>query len=216
MAQVFLLISILTLVACSPDKDCTGFRQGKGPTRIIAFGDSQTAGHASESSLMCGYSYANILAERHGMQLINTAVPGSEFVSEDQYGRLMTFEFRPTDHVIISAGFNDMGNHYSDPDHLALFRARLKEALARVAPLVDHVAVVTAFQPPWDNAQTQAALALYRQTTRDVVAEVNFPNIYIGDAGDGTNHDPNYFADNVHFNFEGQTLIANDVEAIFQ
>lgn len=213
-----ILIQAALLTACAKDDTgCSELISGTGAQRLVTFGDSQTAGHATESSKNCGYSYANILAVKYDLRLINLAVAGSQFTSGDQYGRIMGFKFEPTDKVIFSVGFNDMSSHQSDPAHLADFRAKLKHAIETVAPQVDHLTIGTAFKPFDWRVSTQADLDVYRQTARDVVAELGILNVTVGDVGDSIAGDPAYYvSDTWHYNIPGQQVLALDFDALLE
>lgn len=212
-----ILMAALGLAACAkPDVVCQDFITGTGPDRLITFGDSQSAGHATENSIMCGHSWANDIAVDHDLRLTNLAVAGTNFVSSQEFDSLVDFQYRPTDRVMGLAGFNDMNNFGADPAHLALFRSAIAAAILKVAPQVKSLTIGTCLVPHAPAPrQTPAAIAAYRQAVVDVANQLNLPNVFVVDhLNDDFASDPSYYvADDIHLSLKGQDVIHQRMES---
>ncbi len=214
MRLILVLIS-LSMVACAKDNGgCKDPQTGHGTTRLVVMGDSQTAGHATETSKDCGYSWANILSKRLGMELLNGAVAGSRFTDHVESGVLLETTFKPTDTVVMLIGFNDMRNYDTDPAHLAEFEGALREVLIKISPQVSRIVIGTCLTPLSYELGSPGARDAYRTTTKAVVSQLGLLNVTVLDVGDAINQDPAYFvADALHLNLEGQNVVANDFGA---
>lgn len=204
---------LLLLTACSkPDAKCTDYRVGSGSARILAFGDSQTTGHGDETSEGCGFSYANQLSLDKSSSLENYAVGGTEFVSDQEFGALMSAPLKPTDRIVMLIGFNDMRAFGTDPEHLADFKQALTNALRRVSPLVKSVTIATVLDPiNYGLHGGRNAVDAYRLAVHQVVSDLSLPNVSAFDPV--LDRNPNYFVeDQTHLNRSGQAILAEQFE----
>lgn len=205
-----LIILALALSACSESDKCTASKSGDGPNRLIAFGDSQTAGHASESSKLCGYSYANILSQELNLRLFNQAIGGAVFTglggSNAIDKQIEQFEFRASDKVIMMIGFNDSGRYKSDADHLAKYKSALKEKLIYLSPLVKSIDISTNIYA-LDTIKADADL--YRTATHEVVDALGLSNVRAFEVDSQFQGDASMFVeDRIHINLKAQVIVS--------
>ncbi len=215
--KAILFFVCLNLIACAREPVCEKLATGHKPERLVAFGDSQTAGHGTESSPNCGFSWANIISQRRDLTLVNLATAGAEWVGRfSQFRTAMAFKYESTDQVVILLGLNDMVNHGEDPVHLADFKAKLVDWLLTASPQVRSITIGLTPYSPYDRfSATDAATLLYRQTILDVVASLNLPNVVTFIPDDSFAHDLDYFTvDQWHFTVEAQTIIADQAEGV--
>lgn len=220
-ASTLISISLsICLSACGKPipSTCENLVTGRGPNRLVAFGDSQTAGSATPSSAECGYSWANILSVRHNMTLLNRAIPGTQFSGTNYAGMstvdaITSFQFETTDHVAMLVAFNDMRAYDTDTTHMAAFKADLSRALLYASPRVHSVVVGTTLQPLDYSVShgSPAALQAYRQAALDTVSELGLTNVVVVDkVDDSFDTDVTYFvSDRVHMSLKGQQAVAN-------
>lgn len=95
-------------------------------SRIVAFGDSHTSGVSYQPA-----TYMNYLSGSLNIPIDNQAMAGSYFNSPNQFGRIMNYEFKDSDSVVMLIGFND-ASLKSDTD-LDLFKTNLFTALNKIS-----------------------------------------------------------------------------------
>lgn len=214
-----ILTIALALTACAkPDTKCDDYVAGNGPTRILAFGDSQTAGHGSETSKGCGFSYANALSLDMRASLVNMGVGGTFFVSASEYGALEKAEFQSTDRVVMFIGFNDMRHFGEDAQHLAEFSDALRAALLNVSPKVHSIAIATTLLPVnLGDEGSAAAVDAYRAAVHAVVDSLALQNVRAFDPDAVLDGNPAYFVEDMtHLNLAGQLILTRQFESVLQ
>ncbi len=210
--EICFLVMVLSLAACGhydPDT-CSAGPLPQGNSRLVAFGDSQTFG--AKSCVEGQYfSWAYQVANERKLGLVMTAVPGTTFTDDAEFGTLMSFDFTPTDSVMMVIGFNDASNFGLDADHLALFKQNLADALTRVSPLVGSVVIGTCLHPlQYKLSMSPAAVLAYANATQEVVTALGLANVFIADVDLGFAGNPQYYRadDGVHILANAQHLVA--------
>ncbi len=205
------LILLLILSGCAHKETvCENYLEYRGQSsRLLAFGDSQTAGHASETGLGCGFSYANALSLHYQKQLVMLAIGGTEFLSREEYGALLKTDYRKSDDVVMMIGFNDMRAYGMNTDHLFYFQQSVYNTIMVTARKVHSITIATTLDPINYGAHgSRQAVLAYRSAVHAAVAMAGMENVIAFDPPSRLDHNPYFFVeDNTHINMAGQLIM---------
>lgn len=227
MKYLTLLIILPLLSACNPhDPDqfanycVTPYVTGAGPSRIIAYGDSQTEGYR-----YClnghSFSWASQMSVDLNRTLLNKAIGGTLWQDDGLhintgYALFMATQFQTTDIVGMLIGFNDVNTYGLDQSHLDLFKTQLKAALDYGSPLVTKIVIGrTIHTHVYVGPGSPDATIAYQQAIADVVAAGNYPNVFSAVVDDQFwTDDYYYYRDGIHINPAAQIMVANILEQL--
>lgn len=187
-------------------------------TRLVAFGDSHTAGvplqretyiHNLLTGLQARKTMMNNDFSTYTIALDNQAVAGSLF--DNQYSRIMQYQFKKSDTVVMLLGYNDVAMYGTDVTRLNRFKTDLIAALTYIEQSGSSVYLGTCIYAPASTyAQQQGsrtACDLYSDATKEVGAK--FANVKIVDTHtlmDGMVDAD--LIDTVHFNLSQHNKLA--------
>lgn len=184
-----------------------------GRPRLVAFGDSQTAG---TRSCIAGtaYSWADRVAKDKNLDLYNEAVGGSIFLSYEQLGRILDFQYRSSDTVILFLGYNDQTRYGLNGDVISEFKSTLYSTLVFLSPKVSRVVLITTgYTHDYFDYGTPAGVSAYAQSIHDVFNSSTPPNVSIIDPPILTSLEF-YEEDHVHYSVQAQGAIGLAVEVL--
>ncbi len=156
------------------------------PLRLIAYGDSITQGFtASETSR----TYAFLLAEKRGWQLLNMGFGGRAATPSD--GKVIA-SLAP-DFVTVLMGTND----WQGGVPVDLYRLRMEAFLSGLRedkPAVPVFLITPLWVPPsWKPKSAVADLEDYRQALRDLASTRGDPHLHLIEGVDLIDHTPAFF-----------------------
>jgi hypothetical protein len=223
MKAIILLASAL-LTTCSTQSYTPVV--GAKISRIVAFGDSHTYG-----TLIQPLTYVEAITKQLGAKrtainydspfnswydLDNQAMGGTKFDSKWQYQRIMSYEFRESDIILMLLGFNDVVYNGTDQAKLDQFKTQLKSALIKINQSGAKAYIGNCMRVPQSTYDymtengiqagvdisygSAAACDLYAQATRDVVAK--FPRFKLVEINNYFNLTDADLIDHVHFKFD--------------
>jgi lysophospholipase L1-like esterase len=224
--KYWLLIFILT--GCSkfepisgslynPYAGCTVPTFANATRRLVVFGDSNTQGVADPVN-GCPYSYAYKVSTDKTYDLLNLAIGGSRINMNGQLPTAMVTQFETSDIVVFIAGYNDMRNFGTNQNDLDAFEEYLKDFCYIVSPQVHQLIIGTTPQMAVYSPQnaSRVAQAKYAQTVRNVIHQINLPNVTMVDLALMSFTKADFEPDLVHFTPETQNTIATLIEGSIQ
>jgi lysophospholipase L1-like esterase len=207
---VLLFIGVMQ-VNCGPGTNpplCQVQTPGANLT-VHSFGDSITAG-AGASNFCLGYQadFTNSIKANGD----DEGISGSTL--EQEMPSILAMNPNLNDVTTLLPGFNDVSQFGDDPDHLLQFQFTLTQAIGELASKSRILMVGTTMyateqmQSQYIPLHTNEAVDLYVEVIKQIVAQVNLPNVILVD----TNHsyDPNTMSsNNYHPDDYGHRVIAN-------
>lgn len=228
MKNLILISLALALPACSnmiPNQGsipCLGAPAvGRGVDRLVAVGDSNTAGQVSCNQGHL-YSWATQVSVDKNLTLVNLSVGGTEFANDNTHGAaeyrsIESIALLPTDTVVMWLGFNDIRFHGDDPGNIVVFKARLTEVLTQIAPNVFKIIIGTPIHPEiYESLASPQAVDDYAAAILSVVNSLSFTNIIVITPDSDIMRAPEYFMsiDGFHLDSIGQLLIAQAFQGV--
>lgn len=158
--------------------------------RVVAFGDSVTAGGIDKNGEKYGYAYR--FSEQYGRRLVNRAVPGSSVEEDHQIGRIMRFPYRSDDVVIFLSGINNMRKDGLDPAALNTYESTLRVAVEKIHQSSSVLLLGTCPRLPYGGYAegsyqngSDAAADAYASVARKIASE--FPGVILVDVNTDLN-----------------------------
>ena len=194
--------------------------------RIVAFGDSHTYG-----VILQPISWVDDLRKRINLtkiteknyrsdfntwyELDNQSMGGSKLDSKYQFQRLMKYDFKSNDTVVMILGFNDIVYNGTDANKLNQFKTQLIEALNRIKNSGAATYIGTCIIVPDSSYKymkkigeefgvdtsrgSKQSCNLYAQATREIVQK--FTNVRIVETNIKLKLHKSDLIDHVHFNW---------------
>lgn len=178
--------------------------------RIVAFGDSITAGYNQTS---CPESYAYFLAAATGKVFVNSAIDGS--ISDRQLQEVMVTNILPSDIVVMIAGYNDSLFYGLDSIGMQIYENNLNQMLNRFS-VAKKILIGDGFtnlpvgykDHSFPNGSDEVSLA-YSDLTRKIIKESMLHNVVVVPTMNALDHNPAYYVrDQIHPNKIGQAVLA--------
>ncbi|MBO1769480.1 SGNH/GDSL hydrolase family protein [Agrococcus sp. TF02-05] len=187
--------------------------EGDAAAPVAVFiGDSYTVGTATSLE---GSGFPAILSERRGWQMVNLAIPGTGYSTNQPDGRcpnagcssyigiIPDAVAHDPDIVVVSGGRNDLTRAYVD-EAVDAFFTELRSQLP------DARIIVTS--PLWDDSPSPPFIADLRQTVEEAAAAIGAEHL---DLGDLFLDRPELIAsDDLHPNEQGLELIATRIDEL--
>ncbi|MEO6741645.1 MAG: SGNH/GDSL hydrolase family protein, partial [Chthoniobacteraceae bacterium] len=176
-------------------------------TRYLAYGDSITHGFTASA---VDKSYAFLVAQKNGWQLINLGLGGRASTPSD--GKVVAS--LKADVISVFMGAND----WQGGAPLTRYRSNMMaffDAIRAAQPTVPVYCLTSLWVAPSWNPKAQVAdLESYRQVARDIVAARKDPNLHLVEGPDLIDHDITLFdATPVHPNDKGFAQMAERLAA---
>lgn len=187
--------------------------------RLIAFGDSQSAGLVSKIG-DCKFSFAYELADRLSLNIDNQAIGGTSLLAGNVFGgsqfdQIILTQFETTDSVVWLVDYNDVAQYGMDANHLALFKIAFENALALLSAQTSHVYIATGLStiPGMSTYNySPAAHALYQDAVTDIVNAAALSNVTLIDSDALFMPEPSdMVGDDIHLNSTAQTVLGDAI-----
>ncbi len=196
-------------VSIAPNPNCQAPSFQASQHRIVSFGDSNTAGIV-DLVQGCPYAYEYKMANDYQFNLVNLAIGGSRIDMPGQLPTALATQLQPTDIVTFIAGYNDSRVWGINSNHLFAFEADLSDFITFAAFKAQLVMIGTTPQMSFYSGPeaSPAAQAMYAQAVRDVVAQLDLPNVILVDVAEIKWQSDDFEPDLVHFTPASQNRIA--------
>lgn len=188
----------------------------QGVTSLVGFGDSIALGfdksvtdHNEATNIDYGFLF--VIAAAKSISLTNFGAGGTSLEDNDQIGLIRSTTFNQTHAIAFMPGTNDAAENGLDADYLKLYRKLLVEAIHKMS--VEAKCVFMATPPKQIEFEsnpfvTDDVLSVYSEILKDVVRQLQRPNVVLVDVfHDFPNNHKTKF-DHVHPNMDGSDLIA--------
>ncbi len=194
--KTLLGLVLLGLMGC-------GTTQNQGPV-MFAYGDSVTYGAFTNN-----VSYVTDISQIKGYSLTNKAVSGSDIFAPNQYAQMMSDDWSQVDYVFFTPGANDSFNA-QDPTYISNYTQALVSILTKAQSSKLTFYLGTPLNPINDTGGFQTAnIQVFANINRQVLLQVNSPNIILIDFNLQYQPTASIDADLYHPNAQGYQIMTN-------
>ncbi len=195
------IISILIIINLGCSKPLN-----QSLTHLIVYGDSISYGLDTDVHPV----YVEIIADYYGWNLEQKSVGGTDMSNVNQYTVIMTDTWKPNTVIMYAPGVNDAILHGDSPEYLQYYHDMLRSILNKI-----HSNNIKAYiGTPIRNLDESRFVAnsiieKYAQINRDLVSNLNDPNIQLVDYNVGYSPASSIDIDGLHPNKLGYQAMSD-------